>query len=102
MLRSQSREKREQKKKTQGQKKEIPSPTLTSSTPRCFSEHAICVTTSSGDRHPEAMSAPTPDAPGVARRTLAAGVSAAAEVEFEAEEEGEVTLLLESGLTWPK
>lgn len=48
------------------------------------------------------MSAPTPDAPGVARRTLAAGVSAAAEVEFEAEEEGEVTLLLESGLTWPK
>lgn len=48
------------------------------------------------------MSAPTRDAPGVARRTLAAGVSAAAEVEFEAEEEGEVTLLLESGLTWPK
>ena len=71
----------------------------TSSTSRCFSEHAICVTTSSGDRHPEAISAPTREAPGVARRTLAAGVARpGAELPplVSSEEPSE------EGLTWPK
>jgi hypothetical protein len=62
---------------------------------------------SRGDRHPDAIRAPTREAPGVARLTRSAGVrgggAGGAEVEVEEEvEEVELPLPLDAGRTCPK